>query len=66
MIDHLGPKQDYARGIKHPHFQLALDLVKGEGWWAMLSNGHRRSAQGAPFDDIVPFGAALYDAAPDG
>lgn len=65
VIDHLGPKQDYAQGIKHPHFQLALDLVRGEGWWAMLSNGHRRSAQGAPFDDIVPFGAALYDAAPD-
>lgn len=65
VIDHLGPRQDFAQGITHPHFRLALDLIKGEGWWSMISNGHRRSAQGAPFDDIVPFGQALYDAAPD-
>ncbi len=65
LIDHLGPKQDFAQGVNHPHFKLALDLIKGEGWWVMVSNGHRRSARGAPFDDIVPFGKALYEAAPD-
>ena len=65
VIDHLGPRQDFTQGVKQPDFQLTLDLVKGEGWWAMLSNGHRRSAQGAPFDDIVPYGQALYEAAPD-
>ncbi len=65
VIDHLGPKQNFAEGTAHAHFRLALDLIKGEGWWVMLSNGHRRAAMGAPFDDIVPFGQALYQAAPD-
>jgi 2-pyrone-4,6-dicarboxylate lactonase len=65
VVDHLGPKQDFARGVKQADFQLLLDLIRGEGWWILLSNGHRRSAQGAPFDDMVEYGRALYEAAPD-
>lgn len=65
IVDHLGPKQDFARGVKQADFQRLLELIRGEGWWILLSNGHRRSAQGPPFDDIVAYGQALYEAAPE-
>lgn len=65
IVDHLGPKQDFAAGVSQPDFRLLLDLIRSEGWWILLSNGHRRSAAGAPFDDMVDYGAALYEAAPD-
>ena len=65
IVDHLGPRQDFALGVKQPDFRLLLDLVRGEGWWTLLSNGHRRSAQGAPFDDMADYGAALFEAAPE-
>ena len=65
IVDHLGPKQDFETGIKQTDFQLLLDLIEGEGWWILLSNGHRRSAAGAPFDDMVDYGQALYEAAPE-
>ncbi|MCC2095542.1 MAG: amidohydrolase family protein [Hyphomicrobiales bacterium] len=65
VVDHLGPKQDFARGIQQADFQRLLELIRGEGWWILLSNGHRRSAAGAPFDDMVAYGQALYEAAPD-
>lgn len=65
IIDHLGPKQDFSAGINQTDFRLLLDLLDGEGWWVLLSNGHRRSAQGAPYDDMIEYGAALFDAAPN-
>ncbi len=65
IVDHLGPKQDFAKGLKQADFQRLLELIRGEGWWILLSNGHRRSEQGAPFDDMVEYGRALFEAAPD-
>lgn len=64
IVDHLGPKQDFSAGVKQADFQLLLDLIRSQGWWILLSNGHRRSQQGAPFDDIAAYGQALYEAAP--
>lgn len=65
IVDHLGPKQDFSLGTRQEDFRLLLDLIASEGWWVLLSNGHRRSAQGAPFDDMVDYGAALYSVAPE-
>ncbi len=65
IVDHLGPKQDFSEGVRQKDFQLLLDLIEGEGWWILLSNGHRRSAAGAPYDDMVEYGQALFEAAPD-
>lgn len=65
IVDHLGPRQDFAVGTDQKDFRMLRELIMGEGWWVLLSNGHRRSAQGAPFDDMVDFGQALFEAAPD-
>jgi predicted TIM-barrel fold metal-dependent hydrolase len=64
IVDHLGGP-DVARGTSVPVIKLILDLLKNENWWVSLSNGDVRSKQGAPWDDAVPFGRLLYEAAPD-
>src|SRR4030081_2266943 len=64
VIDHMGHPHA-ADGLDHPAFRFILDLLKNENWWVMLSNGDRCSARDAPFDDIVPFGKTLAEAAPD-
>jgi 2-pyrone-4,6-dicarboxylate lactonase len=64
IVDHLGPKQDFQAGVQQTDFRQMIDVIAGENWWILLSNGHRRSAAGPPFDDIVDYGAALYETAP--
>jgi len=64
IIDHLGGP-DVAKGVSAPVIQMLLDLLKRENWWVLLSNGDLRSKQGAPWDDVVSFGKAFYEAAPD-
>ena len=64
VIDHLaGP--DLRRGLDQPGCRLALDLLKQDNWWIMLSNGDRRSAGGHPWDDVIAFAQAYVAAAPD-
>jgi predicted TIM-barrel fold metal-dependent hydrolase len=46
-------------------FDLIRELLRSENWWVMLSNGDRSSLQSAVWSDVVPFGRALYMAAPD-
>jgi 2-pyrone-4,6-dicarboxylate lactonase len=64
IIDHLGGP-DVAKGVSAPVIRMLLDLLKRENWWVLLSNGDLRSKHGAPWDDVVPFGKAFHEAAPD-
>jgi predicted TIM-barrel fold metal-dependent hydrolase len=64
IIDHVGGP-DVTKGTSAPVIRMLLDLLKNDNWWALLSNGDLRSKTGAPWDDVVPFGRAFYEAAPD-
>jgi len=64
IIDHLGGP-NVSNGTSAPVIRMLLDLLNNENWWVLLSNGDLRSKAGAPWDDVVPFGQAFYEAAPD-
>ena len=64
ILDHMGGL-DFSKGIGQPACRFALDLLRRENWWIMLSNSDRWSATECPWDDSVEFGRAFYDAAPD-
>jgi len=64
LLDHMC-RLDFGLGVEQPMFKLLLEVMKREQTWVMLSNGHRSSVQGPPWDDAVPFGRALFQAAPD-
>jgi predicted TIM-barrel fold metal-dependent hydrolase len=40
-------------------------MLERDDRWIMLSNGHRASSRGYPWDGIVPIGRLYYEAAPD-
>lgn len=65
IIDHMA-RVDAAGGIDQEPFQFLLDLVSSEERaWVKISGAERITARGSPpYDDVVPFGTALVDAAP--
>ena len=63
VIDHMARLKP-ADGPAHPNHRMMIELLKRENYWVMLSNGVRMSAQASGWDDVVPIGRALYDAAP--
>jgi 2-pyrone-4,6-dicarboxylate lactonase len=60
LIDHMGRTPP-----DHPAGKVVIEMLRRENVWILLGNGHRMSAQAERWDDVVPFGRALYDAAPD-
>jgi 2-pyrone-4,6-dicarboxylate lactonase len=64
VVDHMG-RVDAARGLDQPAFTRLLELARREHCWIKLSGADRVSAQGAGFDDAVPFARALLAAAPE-
>ena len=64
VIDHMG-HLDAAAGLDQPGLCLMLEVLEREDRWIMLSNGHRVSAAGYPWDDAVPIGRLFYETAPD-
>ena len=64
VFDHMG-HLDFSLGTAQPGFQHLLKLLERDDRWIMLSNGHRGSKAGYPWDDAVPFGRGFYEAAPD-
>jgi len=60
LIDHMGRTPP-----DHPARKVVVDMLKRENVWMLLGNGHRMSAQASGFDDMVPLGRELYEAAPD-
>ncbi len=64
VIDHMA-HLEFGRGLEQPAMLAALDLLKDENWWVMLSSGDRSSAQARDWSDAVPFGQRFFEAAPD-
>jgi len=64
VIDHMG-HLDFQQGIDQPGMRRILKILERDDRWIMLSNGHRGSPAGYPWDDAVPFGRRFYEVAPD-
>ena len=64
VIDHMA-RVRVSDGLGQPAFRQLLDFLRDADFWVKISCAERLSAAGPPFDDVVPFAAALIDAAPD-
>lgn len=64
VLDHMA-HLDFSLGLEQPAFVLALDLLRDEKFWIMLSSGDRGSVQSSGWSDAVPFGKRFFAAAPD-
>jgi 2-pyrone-4,6-dicarboxylate lactonase len=64
VVDHLG-RPDMALGVKDPSVSKIVELLKTGNWWIMLSNGHKQSKLGFPWNDEIPIARAYIEAAPD-
>jgi predicted TIM-barrel fold metal-dependent hydrolase len=63
VIDHMARLKP-TDGPEHPSHKIVLELLKHDNYWVMLSNGVRMSSQASEWDDVVPIGRRLYEAAP--
>jgi predicted TIM-barrel fold metal-dependent hydrolase len=64
VIDHMG-RVKAADGLEQQPFRILLAALKNEKCWVKICGAERVSSKGPPFDDAVPFGRALVEAAPD-
>ena len=65
VVDHMG-RPDVAKGVDHPDFQAFLALMAdNETIWSKVTCPERLSVQGPPYDDVVPFCAAITQRFPD-
>ena len=64
VIDHMG-RPDMALGLKDPNVLKVIELLKTGNWWIMISNGHKQSKTGFPWNDAIPIARAYIEAAPD-
>ena len=64
VIDHMG-QSDPTDAVDGPTTLKIVELLKKGNFWVLLSNGHKRSKLGYPWDDMLPIARAYIDAAPD-
>jgi 2-pyrone-4,6-dicarboxylate lactonase len=65
VLDHMGVV-DASQGLEQPGFAALLNLLRhDEKCWVKVSCPERISRAGPPFHDVIPFGRALIEAAPD-
>lgn len=64
VIDHMG-RPNLAETVAGPTVSKVLELLAKGNFWVMLSNGHKISRLGAPWQDAVPLARAYIEAAPD-
>jgi len=64
VIDHMG-NIPADLGMDHPGARALLWLLENGRTWVKLSGAYRVTRQGPPYDDVVPVGQALVQAAPD-
>jgi predicted TIM-barrel fold metal-dependent hydrolase len=63
VIDHMGrPVGETADG---PTVRKVVELLQRGNVWVMLSNGHKLSRTGYPWDDVMSIARAYIEAAPD-
>jgi 2-pyrone-4,6-dicarboxylate lactonase len=64
VLDHMGHLNG-GDGISEAGLRRVCAMIERDNRWIMLSNGHRISALGTPWDDAVPVGQIYYQTAPD-
>ena len=64
IIDHMA-YPNAALGVNQPEFQCLMDLMEAPNVWVKVSGCDRATRAGPPYDDVVPFGAALVERYPD-
>ena len=64
IIDHMG-HVDVAAGLDQKPFRLMLDMMKDGNTYVKIATGDRESKTGFPWDDVVPYGAAVVANAPE-
>jgi predicted TIM-barrel fold metal-dependent hydrolase len=65
VIDHMA-RVDASAGIEQAPFRALLRLALDPRCWVKISGAERLTAGGAPpYDDVVPFGRALIEVAPE-
>ena len=63
VIDHMGYLKTSV-GLSSPGFKALIDLVR-ERAWVKVSGAYRLTVQAPPYNEVVPYAAALIQAAPD-
>jgi predicted TIM-barrel fold metal-dependent hydrolase len=64
VIDHMG-RVEAGHGLNQRPFAMLLELMKNPLAWVKVSGPERVSTAGKPFEDAMPFVAALVEAAPE-
>jgi predicted TIM-barrel fold metal-dependent hydrolase len=64
VIDHMG-RPNLEEGVNGPTVAKVIELLKKRNFWLMLSNGHKLSQTGHPWNDVLPIARAYIEAAPD-
>ncbi len=61
VLDHMSIP-DVKKGVDHPDFQAYIRLLdENEKIWVKVTGPERISAEGPPYDDVVPFARALVE-----
>ena len=65
VVDHMG-RPDVSKGVGHEDFQRFLNLMDdNDNIWSKVTCPERLSLTGPPYDDVVPFCAAVTERFPD-
>ena len=65
VVDHMG-RPDVTKGVDHPDFQRFVRLMsENENIWSKVTCPERLTKAGPPYDDVVPYPAAIVDQFPD-
>ncbi len=65
VVDHMG-RPDVTKGVDHPDFQRFLNLLaENDNFWSKVSCPERLTADGPPYDDVVPYARTIVDQFPD-
>lgn len=64
VVDHFG-HVGFEGGMERPVIRWLLETMKQDNWWMMISNGNRDSQMESGWDDALPYGRALIEAAPE-
>lgn len=66
IIDHMA-RVDASSGVDQEPFQYLIGMLNGDDRaWVKISGAERLTRDGPPpYDDVIPYGRALVDAAPD-
>ena len=60
VIDHIG-RVDAGLGLHQPAFDALRSLLRSRMFWVKVSGMDRITRQGPPYDDALPFAAALVE-----